>query len=397
MQIRFSPESVRHSLTPVHNRFILDYLPHADGTAVRVYLYGLMQCCFSSTAEQTISDALGLSDLAVLESFLYWQKQGLVRISCQNPLIVEYLPIEGESVVSAVTGNYTELVTALNALTAPRQFDVRELKHVYDWVEVYQLDEAAVLELVAHCMDLKGRRVSVNYISTVAQSWSEKGIRTREQALACIEDFNLKKHGASAILLEWNKHRKPTRTEMDLYEKWTRDWGFDHSAIMAALPRISLAGSPSFAYLDDLLDHLRSEKITSSEQIMKQDNASAGEKAFAKLLFDRAGKTELATPTQRAQIRMYLEDWHMPRELLLYGAEQCRGANEPFGLMKKKWNEWHEAGVDTLQKAEEFERTQAERRHPKSYGAGRSRSIGYDQHSISDSELDHLLINFDEE
>ena len=397
MQVHFSLESIRHALTPVHNRFILDYLPHANGTAVQVYLYGLMQCCFPSTAEQSVSDALGLSDLAVLEAFLYWQNEGLVRISCQDPLIVEYLPIEGESISTSTSGLYSELITALNKLTAPRQFDIRELKHVYDWIEVYQLDEAAVLELVAHCMDLKGRRVSVNYISTVAQSWSEKGIRTREQALEAIGDYELKKHGASAILAEWNKHRKPTKAEMALYEKWIQEWGFDHDAIMAALPRISVSGSPNFAYLDELLDQLRSENIVSSKEIEEQDAESAAEKKFAKLLFDRAGKSEAATPTQRAQIRMYLENWQMPRELLLYGAEQCRGSNEPFGLMKKIWTEWKEAGVDTIQKAEEYERSRSEKKHSKNAGAGSSRPVGYEQHHVSDDELNHLLINLDEE
>ena len=32
-------------VTPVDNQFILEYLPAAKGDYVKVYLYGLTQCC----------------------------------------------------------------------------------------------------------------------------------------------------------------------------------------------------------------------------------------------------------------------------------------------------------------------------------------------------------------
>ena len=399
MTIRFAPDAVRDAFTPVDNQFLLDYLPHASGLQVQVYLYGLMQCFHPSTAEPPINEALGLEEDAVTEAFVYWQQQGLVRILSQQPLAVEYRAIANAPSLAAATsapGRYAKLVSALNSLTAPRQLDMRELRHVYDWVEVYGLDEDAVLELVSHCMDVKGRRVSVNYIGAVAQTWAEQGIRTRADALKYVERYSLKKHGATAILREWNKARKPTKAEMALYEKWTGEWGFAPEAILQVLPRLSIAGTPNFAYLDEQLERLYRSGSVNPSDIAVDDAKDAGERAFARMVFERAGKVEPATKTQRAQITMYVDSYGMPRELLLYGAELCKGANEPFGLMKKIWNDWHAQGVDTIEKAEAYEK--ARTAPPGGKAAGRTRrKPGYTQHDLTDEQLNSLLADLDKD
>ena len=216
---------------------------------------------------------------------------------------MEYLDIEPTEAGGVVPGKYANLVSALGSLIAPRQFDFRELKHVYDWIEVYGLDEEAVLELVSHCMDQKGRRVSVNYIDAVARSWSEEGVVTRDGARAHLAKYDLRKHGASEILRQWNKLRKPTKAETELYEKWVSEWSFTPEAILAALPKLAVSGTPNFVYLDELLESLRQEGQTSKPQMEQADAKTAQEQAFARLVFERAGKLEPATkPSARRLI-----------------------------------------------------------------------------------------------
>ena len=389
MIVRFSLDAARRMFTPVDNRFILDYLPHADVICVRVYLYGLMLCTAGASGDFSIPDALGLEENEVRDAFIYWQSQGLVAIRGENPLIVEYLGSDPTDAGGVVPGKYTNLVTAIGSLIAPRQFTFPELRHVYDWIEVYGLDEEAVLELVSHCMDMKGRRVSVNYIDSVARAWADEGVNTRDKARAYIEGYELKKHGASAILRQWNRRRKPTVAETDLYEKWTGEWGFTQEAILAALPKLTVSGTPNFVYLDELLDSLRREGQTSAPDIARANAKTAEETAFAKLVFERAGKKEPATRTQKAQISMYLNDFAMPRELLLFGAEQCRGANEPFGMMKKLWSDWHEKKITTIEEAKKRMETRSAPRKE------RSVRRQYPQHDLTDEQLDHLLVDLD--
>ncbi len=391
MIVRFSLETARRNFTPVDNRFILHYLPYASELNIRVYLYGLMLCYAGAGAESSLDDALGLSEQAVTQAYVYWQTQGLVRIRGEEPLIVEYLDIEPSEAGGVVPGKYAKLVTALGSLIAPRQFDFRELKHVYDWIEVYGLDEEAVLELVSHCMDQKGRRVSVSYIDAVARTWSESGVVTREAARAHLARYELKTHGASEILRQWNKRRKPTKAETALYEKWTSEWGFSQEAIVTALPKLAVSGTPNFVYLDELLDSLRKEGQISKPKIELADAKSAEEQAFARLVFERAGKREPATRTQRAQISMYLKDYAMPRELLLFGAEQCRGANEPFGMMKKLWNAWHDAGVTTIEGARANMEAYAKSRAPK------TQKPKYEQNELTDEQISRILVDLDKD
>lgn len=389
MIIRFSLDAARRLFTPVDNRFILDFLPDASDVCIRVYLYGLMLCTSGAAAEMDLGNALGLSETAVKEAYVYWQNQGLVHIRGEEPLIVEYLDLEPTKEGGVIPGKYASLVSALNSLIAPRQFDFRELVHVYDWIEVYGLDEETVLELVSHCMSIKNRRVAVNYIDSVARTWSEEGIKTREKARAYIEGYELKKHGATLILKQWNKQRKPTQDEMSLYEKWVGEWGFTPEAILASLPKLTVTGSPNFIYLDELLDSLRREGQTSAPEIARADAKAAEETAFARLVFERAGKIEPATRTQKAQISMYLNELKLPRELMLFGAEQCRGANEPFGMMKKLWSEWHEKKITTI---EEARKSLEEKAAPHK---SRSTKHQYPQHDLSDEQLEHLLVDLD--
>jgi DNA replication protein DnaD len=100
---------------------------------------------------------------------------------------------------------------------------------------------------------------------------------------------------------------------------------------------------------------------------------------------------EPATRTQRAQISMYRKDYGMPRELLLFGAEECRGANEPFGMMKKLWNEWHEAGVTTIEAARARLETQGQSRKAK------PQNLQYEQNELTDEQINRILVDLDKD
>ena len=159
-----------------------------------------------------------------------------------------------------------------------------------------------------------------------------------------------------------------------------------------AMFRASRIGKVILRYrLDDLLDGLRKDGQTSQPEIERADAKTAEEQAFARLVFERAGKQEPATRTQRAQISMYLKDYGMPRELLLFGAEQCRGANEPFGMMKKLWNDWHDAGITSIEAA----RTRMESRPQGNFTKPQRPQT--QQNNLTDAQLQHLLVDLDQD
>ena len=338
MNIHFSPEAQKREQTPVDNLFFSEFMPDADGEAVKVYLYGLMQCRYPSMGEVSVSEALNLPEGAVQAAFVYWQSKGLVRILKEQPLEVEYLTVEQPAVTTAVPLKYQAFIRALNELIAPRRFNMNELGHIYDCIETFHLEEKTVLELVSHCMEEKGRNVRVQYILTVAKSWADAGIVTYEQARAYIANAIVRKHGATMVLRRWNKRRSPTLDEMALYDSWVKEWGFDDEAILAVCPRLTNTGSPSFEALGDRLRELYEQNKVKVEDIKADSEMISDEREFARMVFARMGKVSVPTKDETRQLGVFMD-----------GPE---GLSRPFGKLKAILKDWTERKIRTVEEAQ---------------------------------------------
>ena len=349
MNVHFSPEAQRREQTPVDNLFFSEFMPDADGDAVKVYLYGLMQCRYPSMGDISIHEALNLSEGTVKTAFVYWQSKGLVRICRDEPLEVEYLTVLQPAVTTAVPLKYQALVSSLRELMSPRQLNMNELGHIYDCIEVFNLEERTVLELVSYCMEEKGRNVRIQYVLAVARSWAEAGIVTYEDARAYIDRVSLRRHGAAAVLRRWNKRRAPTLDEMALYDSWVKDWGFDDEAILAVCPRLTNTTSPSFEALGDRLRELYEQHKVTVADIAADTAAVGDEREFARMVFARMGKVAAPTKEEARQLGVYAAA--LPREVILLAAEECADAQRPFGLLKTVLKEFMETGVATEEQA----------------------------------------------
>lgn len=391
MNIHFSPEAAKREQTPLDNLFIAEYMPDADGYALKVYLYGLMQCHFPSMGDTDMASALFLTQGQVLTAFVYWQSRGLVRILSEEPLEVEYLTTEQPASTTATPIKYAAFVRALQDLIAPRTFTLREMKHIYDIIETFGLEEGTVLELVASCMENKGRNVSIQYILTVGKSWAERGITTPQKAQEYMRDLAARKHGAGEILRRWGKRRMPTQDEMDLYEKWIRDWGFDQEAILSVCPQLTGVSTPTFEILGERLELLHEQNLTSREEIEKHQGIQSGEREFARQVFARMGKVELPSPTAIAQLSAFSES--LPRDVILLAAEDCQNADRPFGKLKAILKSWSEKGIRTLeeaQKALEAPAVSSARAQKKPAYAS-----SYAQHKDSTFSIDDISLDLD--
>jgi len=71
---QFSSESVISNATSVDNIFINEFLPYANDTCVKVYLYGLYKCNTPNTYDNSLSafaNILGMTEDDVYSAFLY--------------------------------------------------------------------------------------------------------------------------------------------------------------------------------------------------------------------------------------------------------------------------------------------------------------------------------------
>ena len=400
MNIHFSPEAQKREQTPVDNLFFSEYMPDADGEAVKVYLYGLMQCRFPSMGDVALSEALNLPEGAVRAAFVYWQSKGLVRILKDEPLEVEYLTVEQPAVTTAVPVKYRSFIRALNELIAPRRFNINELGHIYDCIETFRLEEKTVLELVSHCMEEKGRNVRIQYILTVAKSWADAGIVTYEQAREYIANATVRKHGATAVLRRWNKRRSPTLDEMALYDSWVREWGFDDEAILAVCPRLTNTSSPSFEALGDRLRELYEQNKVKAEDIRADSDNVSDEKEFARMVFARMGKVSTPTRDEIRQLAVFLEGPEgLSREVVLLAAEECADAERPFGKLKAILKDWTERKVRTVEeatKALQQRQAQFAQADGRRRTRGKNTLLNYAEQGVSHANLDDIALDLDE-
>ena len=400
MNIHFSPEAQKREQTPVDNLFFSEFMPDAEGEAVKVYLYGLMQCRYPSMGDVSVAEALNLTEGAVLTAFVYWQSKGLVRILKEDPLEVEYLTVEQPAVTTAVPLKYQSFVRALNELTAPRQFSMRELGHIYDCLEVFHLEEKAVLELVSHCMEEKGRRVSIQYISTVAKSWADAGIFTYEQARDYIANAMVRKHGAAAVLRRWSKRRLPTLDEMTMYDRWVKEWGFDDEAILAACPRLTSTASPSFEALGDRLRELYEQNKLKAADIRADSESISDEKEFARMVFARMGKVSTPTRDDVRQLSVFMDGPDgLSREVVLLAAEECADAERPFGKLKTILKDWMEQHIGTVAEAQKALAEKKETFYPvDSSRKARKRNtlLNYAETAPATANIEEISLDLDE-
>ena len=394
MNIRFSPEAARREMTPVDNLFFLHYMPDADGMFVKVYLFGLMQCYHGSLSDVAIEDALGIPESQVRCAFVYWQAKGLVRILSDEPFSVEYLLTEQPAVTTATPVKYRAFVDSLNALLSPRTLNLSEMKAMYDCIELYGLEEGAVLALVGYCMEQKGKRVSCNYVRSVAESWAEDGIKTQAQAEAYVADYRMQKHGATEVLRRWNRRRAPTVDEMALYDAWINEWGFDAETILAVCARMTDVSTPSFAILNDRLQAMKEQNLTSVTEIERTEQKDARDREFARMVFARLGKVEIPSLSNVRQLAMFRDEKGISREAILLAADECAGAERPLGLLKKVLSDWAQNGVVTAEDAEKHLR---KKQSSPARRQKQNKALVYEQTPISEDDFNRLVVDLNED
>ena len=381
-------------MTPVDNLFFLEYMPDADGMFVKVYLFGLMQCYHASLSDADVCDALGLSEAQVRCAFVYWQAKGLVRIRSDEPLTVEYLLTEQPAVTTATAKKYHRFIESVEALLAPRSLDMREMQALYDCIELYGLEEGAVLSLVAYCIEIKNKRVSTNYILTVAQEWSSLDIKSQAAAEQYVADYRMKKHGAAEVLRRWNKRRPPTVDEMALYDRWIGELGFDAETILAACARMTDVASPTFAILNDRLTEMKAQEIADVAGMNRAEKKQTADREFARQVFARLGKIGAPDKTTVAQLAMFRDEKGISREAILLAADECAGAERSLGALKKLLSDWATEQITTVEQAE------AALNRPKAAPARKKKkntALLYEQTPISEEDFNNLVVNLSED
>ncbi|NLG24884.1 MAG: DnaD domain protein [Clostridiales bacterium] len=256
----FADGNAMYDVTPVENLFIREYLTHAPGDCVRVYLYALM-LCYHPDAEMDaarMARALDLTEDEVASALRYWERQGALTRVSDKPPAYRFVNLKA-SLLSGQKHDgemyrYRDFNNRLQALFgADRLLQPHEYAKALEWVEDLKLPADAVLALVKARISRHGSRFSFKSLDKVAVSWAEAGVRTMQDAEGLLERESLKYQAAQQVLKQFRLRRGPTADELELARKWLEDWGLTTDAILAACRETVKATNPSFGYLDSVL------------------------------------------------------------------------------------------------------------------------------------------------
>lgn len=345
----FDEQYAYYDVTPVDNQFILEYLPNATGDAVRVYLYGLMQC-YHPQQSMTISQMareLSLSEDAILTAYRHWERKGLVHRITDNPPSFRYVSIKQLTMTGGtvpVDEEYEAFAAAVYGLFgSDRRLHGSEMSRCYEWVEEMGLPADAVLYLIREMIAQHGKNVSIMTIEKRAALLADEKVTSAEDAAVVLSRDKAVWDGSRAVLRRFGKRRAPSEDEQAMYRTWHVDWGFSQEDILAACAETT-KGEPTFAYLGGILSRLRAQqKTTGIEAALRQEQDSAAPlKALLKVMKLPHVTVNEGTQAVYAEMRALYPD-----NIILLAGKECAKRGSDFEGVMSTLKNWKRNGLET--------------------------------------------------
>ncbi|MBE5934495.1 MAG: DnaD domain protein [Lachnospiraceae bacterium] len=289
------------NITVISNIFIDKYMPSANGSFVKVYLYLLRIMSDNSTTDLSISkiaDNLEHTETDVLRALTYWEKLHLLSLR-RNPKneidsitfhdldTIDNTPafMIGDTYQSDNSFVQNEISTTV---ATPKLQDNKDINFVISIAEKYiermltPNDEQLILylytkagfspdlilELYEYCAS-QGKK-QYRYIEAVASAWIKDGIKSAEQARTTTDTYisNYK-----AVVNEFGITRQLGQSEKNYIDKWSKTYGFNIEIIKKACSKTLLSiQKPDFKYTDKILAAWHQNNVKTLQDLETLEN-----------------------------------------------------------------------------------------------------------------------------
>lgn len=296
--------------TTISNIFIDSYMPTANGSYVKVYLY-LLRCLSDQTENFSISflaDRLENTEADIIRALKYWEKVDLIELtenedgSITSIILNELKPIkpaQPEDIPSSASLEpFMDSENTSNSFKVPdppvytdKQIlelaNDEQVKWLMNIIEVYleRTLKPKDIQLILYLYDTVGFSAELimylyeycisrgkknpSYIEAVAIAWAEQNICTVEQA----EDANaLYNSNYSAVSKAFGLNRTPGAIEKQYIDKWLTKYKFSIEIIVEACNRTILnTQKADFKYTDKILENWYNKGVKEQKDISKLD------------------------------------------------------------------------------------------------------------------------------
>lgn len=352
----FHDQAATFGAVPLDRQFITEYMCHASGDDVRVYLLGLCCCLYPQEGMnvEEMTHMLGMEKGEVEKALRYWERRGLVQQKASNPpeylfLTVNQLMMSGMQPTSDTAyEHFSEAVYEI--FGGKRRLHGGELAMCYAWVEEDQLPLEAVLLLLNHLRDTRGQNFSIQSADKFVREMIREKATTLEEAAEYIARDREVYDGTRRVLKRMGKRRAPSKDEENLYRHWLREWGYTPDAIEEACASTT-AGDPSFAYLNGILAGMleRGSRAAQSAEEMQQtrDENDALRHAVRRMLKE-LGVSMQTIPDSMMEIYQGMRGMY-PDEVILIAARACGKIGGDISDVEKALKGYRKLGLQTTE------------------------------------------------
>lgn len=267
----------KHFFIPLSMTFVDKFMPSANATYVKVYIYAL-RSSFDTGYEVTIesiASKLNILESDVIKAFEYWKEVGVISFKKgklgyeidflsdddfefnpdkKNAVTPKYAAKDVTSYIKENDDMKNMYLIAQGILNRPlSSTEITTLYSMYDWLG---LPREVVLMILENCAQIG--KTNMRYIEKVAVSWSEKGIDTLDKAkahLRATKEFNTIKAKIKKIFQI--KDRSFTESELKYISKWINDMSVSIDMIKKAYDiTITNTQKLSYPYMTKILQSL---------------------------------------------------------------------------------------------------------------------------------------------
>lgn len=353
----YADGSAIHSVTAVDNIFLMEYMPGAPADFVKVYLYALLLCSqpeLCSDAEQ-MAGALHTDVNTVLNAFRYWEREGLaVQISEEPPefrlISLHCANLSSHDDLDDPVYQNRSYNRELQSLMPSLILDGHELRIAADWLDVLGLSREAVLYMVKLEVDRRGGKLPTvrtlfNHLNETALEWANAGVTDLSSAEEHVALTGAHKSVADRVLRQFGQKRSPSVDEIRLVCKWCEEWKLTADEIISGCADTVKGTSPSFAYLDKILEG----RVNGEDDVLRQQ---------LKTLNLHLGVSTRPTPAQGEMLKHFLDmgfEFAAVEQAAIWCGENNRRS---FEDIDKKLEVWKKAGAFTVAEIEEERKIQ---------------------------------------
>ena len=318
---KLSPEASLDGAITVENKFIVEYMPYADGDYVKVYLYGLSLAARKQDPDDSVerlSRRLNLDMVTVDAAIEYWTERGLMS-RLGDEICFFGARSARPKIKKFDVDKYTEFNRLAQLHISERQISPNEFHEYYSLIEKLDLEWQAMALIIKYCVNLKGGNVSCQYILAVARNLAQDGYRTADDVGERLDEYGVYYNDLCSILGAMGGKR-PDHESIGLYKKWKHDYKFDFDLIYHVACSIKRGGA---ATLDNKLAQYRELGFTTVDII---DKFEADRKELYKLAQAVNKAIGVYYESTDAEIAMYIKPWlslGLDNKAILAAAEYC--------------------------------------------------------------------------